>query len=84
MSALFSDTHPKVEALQIELIRQMPAWKKFAILNDLNELVKTLAITGIKQRHPDATAQELHRMLAELTLGRELAGKVYDGHERSG
>ncbi|HLA08214.1 MAG TPA: hypothetical protein VJ022_12255 [Anaerolineales bacterium] len=78
MSVLSSDTHPKMEALQIQVIRRMPAWKKISIVNDLNETVKTLAVSGIKERHPNATPQEIHRMLAELMLGAELARKVYD------
>ncbi len=77
MNALFSDTHPTEEALQIQLIRRMPAWKKLAIVNDLNETVRTLAISGIKQRHPAATPGEVRRMLAELMLGEDLARKVY-------
>lgn len=79
MSTLSSDTHPKIEAMQLELIRRMPAWKKFAIVDSLNETVKTLAISGIKQRHPEATPEQVRRMLAELMLGAELAQKVY-GH----
>jgi hypothetical protein len=78
MTALYSDTHPKMEALQIEFIRRMPAWKKISMVNDLNTTVKTLAISGIKQRHPAATPEQTHRMLAELLLGAELARKVYD------
>lgn len=56
----------------------MATWKKFAIVDDLNETVRTLAISGIQQRHPAATAAEVDRMLAELMLGAELAHKVYD------
>lgn len=78
MSALFPDTHPKMEALQIELLRRMPAWKKISIMEGLNETVKTLAISGIKQRHPAATPRQIQRILAELMLGAELARKVYD------
>jgi len=78
MSVLSSDTHPKMEALQIEFIRRMTTWKKFAIVYGLNETVKTLAMSGIKQRHPAATPQQVQRMLAELMLGAELAHKVYD------
>lgn len=55
MSALSSDTHPKIERMQIEFIRRMPAWKKFTIVDGLNETVKTLAVSGIKQYHPNAT-----------------------------
>jgi hypothetical protein len=78
MSVLSSDTHPKMEKMQIEFIRRMSASKKIAIVDGLNETVKTLAMSGIKQRHPDATPQQIQRMLAELMLGAELAQKVYD------
>lgn len=78
MSTLSSDTHPKMEALQIQIIRRMPAWKKLSIVDGLNETVKTLAISGIQQRHPNATRAQIQRMLAEQILGAELAGKVYD------
>ena len=78
MSVLSSDTHPKIEQMQIEFIRRMPLWKKFAIVDGLNETVKTLAIAGIKQRKPNATPEQIHRILAALMLGEELARKVYD------
>ncbi len=78
MSVLSSDTHPKIERMQIEFIRRMPPWKKLAIVDGLNETVKLLATTGIKQRHPDASPPQIHRMLAALMLGEELARKVYD------
>lgn len=77
MASLYSDTHPKIEELQIEFIRRMPAWKKISIVSDLNETVRTLAISGIKQRHPNATPNQILRILAELMLGAELAQKVY-------
>jgi|WetSurMetagenome_2_1015567.scaffolds.fasta_scaffold336516_2 hypothetical protein len=81
MSALFPDTDPKMEAIQIEIIRRLPAWKKIAMVDSLNETVKTLAISGLRERHPDATPQQIHRMLAELMLGADLAQKVY-GHAK--
>jgi len=64
MTALYPDTHPEMEAIQIRIIRRMPAWKKIAVVDGLNETVKTLAISGIKQRHPDATPEQVHRLLA--------------------
>jgi hypothetical protein len=78
MSVLSSDTHPKMEALQIEFIRRMTSWKKISIVDGLNETVKLMAVTGIKQRNPSATPEQIQRMLAELMLGQELARKVYD------
>lgn len=78
MTALYTDTHPDIEALQIELVRRMPVWKKVAIVDDLNATVKLLATSGIRERHPDATPQDIERLLADYMLGAELAHKVYD------
>ena len=54
MSTFSADTHPEIEQIQLEIIRRMPAWKKFALVDDLNETVKAFAISGIHQRHPSA------------------------------
>ena len=78
MSPYYSDTNPKIERMQFEIIRKMPTWKKFAAVDDLNETVKALATSGIKQRHPDASQKQIQRMLADIMLGPELASKVYD------
>lgn len=78
MSALFSDTDPKLEEFHLQLMRRMPAWKKLAVVDNLNQIVRAFAISGIKQRHPDATPARVHRKLAGLMLGEELAQKVYD------
>jgi len=64
--------------MQIEIIRNMPAWKKISIVNGLNETVKQMAVTGIIQRNPGAAPERIQRMLADLILGQELAKKVYD------
>ncbi|HEY5903576.1 MAG TPA: hypothetical protein VIU39_13560 [Anaerolineales bacterium] len=77
MSTLFPDTDPRAEQVQMEIIRRMPSWKKFAMVDDLNETVKALAISGIKARHPEATPGQIRRMLADLMLGEELAARVY-------
>ena len=76
--ALYSDTHLHIEALQIKIVRSMPAWKKLSVVDELNEMVKMMAMSGLKERHPEATPQQIHRLLAELMLGPELAQKVYD------
>ena len=78
MTSLYSDTHPEMEALQIEIIQRMPAWKKIAIVDSLNQTIRTLAVSGIKERHPEATPEQVHRMLVDLILGAELAQEVYD------
>ena len=77
MSVLFSDTHPKMEALQIQLWRQANPTRKMQMLAQLNHAARTLALTGLRSRYPQASEVELHRRLAGLLLGEELASKVY-------
>jgi len=77
MTTLFSDTSPKMQRLQIELLRQAPAWRKLQMVGQLNQTVQTLALSGLKQRHPQATPAQLRRQLADLVLGSQLARRVY-------
>lgn len=77
MSALYADTHPKMEALQIALWRQASPTQKMNMLAQLNASARLLALTGLRARYPQTTETELRRKLAELLLGEELAGKVY-------
>jgi len=77
MTALYSDTHPKMEALQIRLWRQASPTKKMNMLAQLNASARILALTGLRSRYPQATEAELRRKLAGLLLGEELARKVF-------
>jgi hypothetical protein len=77
MSKLFSDTHPKMEALQIQLWREASPTRKMEMLAQLNDSTRLLAMTGLRSQFPQANAEELRRRLAGLILGEELARKVY-------
>ena len=81
MVTLSADTSPRAEKVQIEIIRHMPSWKKLAMVDDLNETIKALAINDLKRRYPDASPEQIRRKLASLILGEELADKVH-GHAR--
>ena len=77
MNVLSSDTHPKMEALQIQFWRQASPTRKMQMLAQLNASARTLALTGLRARYPQASEIELRRRLAGLILGEELARKVY-------
>lgn len=77
MGRLSSDTHPKMEALQIKLWRQASPARKMQMLAQLNASAHTLALTGLRSRYPQASDAELRRRLAGLLLGEETARKVY-------
>jgi hypothetical protein len=77
MSPYYSDTHPKMEALQIQLLREAPPWRKMEMLVGINQAARDLALAGLRRRYPDAGESELRRRLAGLLLGEDLARKVY-------
>ena len=77
MTSLYSDTHPEMEALQIQLWRQASPTRKMSMLAQLNASARVLALAGLRSRYPRADEAELRRRLAELLLGNELAHKVY-------
>ena len=47
------------------------------MLAQLNAAAHRLALTGLRERHPQASPAELRRRLAGMLLGEELACKVY-------
>jgi len=71
------DTDPKMEALQVRLLREAPAWRKLEMMAQLNASARLLALSGLRQRFPRAGESELRRRLASLLLGEELARKIY-------
>ena len=84
MSILSSDTHPKMEALQIQLWRQASPTRKMNMLAQLNASARLLALTGLPAQYPQASEAELRFKLAVLLFGDELARKVYGeaGHAK--
>jgi hypothetical protein len=74
---LFADTRPEAEVVLIGLLRQAPAWRKLQMVDQLNQAVRLLALSGLQTRYPAATPQELRRRLADLLLGPDLAARVY-------
>jgi hypothetical protein len=72
-----SDTRPEITAMQNQLLRQASPARKLAMLGEMNETVKTLMYSGLRTRYPMDSAVKLHRRLADLILGTELAQRVY-------
>jgi hypothetical protein len=77
MTRLFSDTSSEAEAALIDLLRQAPSWRKLEMVGELNAAMRELALSGLRERYPEADSSELRRRLADLLLGAELAEKVY-------
>ena len=74
---LYNDTSPNIEQIQIEKLRQMPVWRKLALVAEMNKTVQMLAAAGLRQQYPRETAAQHRRRLATLLLGDDLATKAY-------
>ncbi len=77
MTKLFPDTRPEAEAVLIRLLREVPSWRKLEMVDQLNQSVKLMVLSGLRQRFPNENEDHLHRRLADLLLGEKLAMKVY-------
>lgn len=77
MNEIFSDTHPEIAAIQLKLLHQAGPARKLAMLGEMNQAVKVLALSGLRSRFPDDTPAMLQRRLADLILGSALASLVY-------
>jgi hypothetical protein len=76
---LSRDTSPDAERIQIELWRAMSPLRKLGLVGAISRNVQQLSLTGIRERHPDATEDECLLRLAVLKLGSDLARRAYPG-----
>ena len=74
---LGADTDSESERHQIDCWRVMAPTEKFCSVAELNAAVDTMALAGIRLRHPDASPREQFLRLACLKLGRDLALQAY-------
>jgi hypothetical protein len=79
MATLSSDTHPDAEEVQLELLRRMPPWRKMELMEAMTRMVFCLVLAGLRERHPQATEEELRLRMATLVLGPDLAARAYGG-----
>jgi len=74
----FTDTDEEAERLLLELNRGMPDWKKCELIFSLIETSRQLALAGLKERYPQADAEELKKRYAALVLDRETVLAMYN------
>src|SRR5262245_11866434 len=74
---LFSrDTAPEVRRIMIEILRKKSPAEKLAMVDDAFRSARELTMTGLRMRHPGATASELEGLYLRHLLGPEPARKV--------
>ena len=68
-----SDTSPESEAVQLELVRKMPAAKRVEKAIQLSNELLRLSKAAIRRRHPDFSEEEVGIKFVELHYGVDLA-----------
>jgi hypothetical protein len=71
------DTSPEAESVWFDLMREAPSWRKFQLIADTSQMLRDNVMAGLRLRHPNASAAELRRRLADAWLGPDLAQKAY-------
>lgn len=74
---MVSDTAPDIEKMRLEAFRQMSPQRKMQLWAQLNEDARAIAMSGLRQRYPNASPAELRRRLAGLLYGEALATAAY-------
>ena len=67
------DTDEATERYLFERLRALPPWRKAEMLSASTAAACELALSGLRQRHPTASAGELRKRFAALVLGRDAA-----------
>lgn len=77
MGVLADDTSADAQAVQLEVLRRLPARRRLEMLDDACRLSRELARVGLRRRHPGASPEVIERLLMDLVLGEELAELAY-------
>jgi hypothetical protein len=66
-------------SVQVDLYRRMPAGRKLELVFNTYRTGQSLAMAGIRMRHPQAAEGDLWWLWAREHLGEELFETVYGG-----
>lgn len=80
---LAEDTDPAAEAIQLEILRSLPPWRKLEMVQEAILASDALALAGLRSRYPEATAQEIRRRLMGLLHGEDIATRAFGPLEES-
>jgi hypothetical protein len=71
------DTDPGAHEMQRQIYVRLGARERTAVAFRLSDAVRRLAITGIRQRHPDYTDAQVQQAFARLRLGDALVRAIW-------
>ncbi|MBC8183004.1 hypothetical protein H8E88_18020 [candidate division KSB1 bacterium] len=74
---MITDNHQNTEKFLIENYRKKTFSEKMRMIKEITIACQKMALSGIKQRHPDADNKELRLRLGALWLTKETMLNVY-------
>src|SRR5215510_11515196 len=77
MKPLSEDTSPEAQEIVFQLLRDAPAAKKLWLTFDLIQTTRLLVLSGLRQRFPNATDEEIKRHLISKLLPRDNVISAY-------
>ena len=77
MAVLSADTTADVEQRQIDAWRKLSPVERMRLVADATRAVMTLALAGIRLRHPHASDRECFLRLAAIRLGADTTRQLY-------
>jgi len=72
------DTHPRMEELQVSLIRSASTAKRISSVRSLSESAIRLSRRAIKRANPDLNEKELNLKLVSYHYGENLAALLHE------
>ncbi len=72
------DTTPAARQVQLQALRRLDGPTRLRQALEMSGSAREVTLAGIRYRHPEWTAAQVHRELLRLLLGNELATRVLD------
>jgi hypothetical protein len=73
------DTTWEAAMVQLEIFRKMPGEKKLELACSMSNSLRALVASGVRDRHPEYTEDQVRLAVNRITLGEKLFREVYPG-----
>lgn len=71
-AAVSSDTSPDARQVQIEIWRRLGPSGRVALAVEMSENVRSIAMDGVRRRHPEYSGEEIRHAVFRMMLGDDL------------
>ena len=72
------DTSREALRAQYAALRRRSPTQRLALMDNLTRLARSMALEGLRRRHPGASEAEIGARFSELVLGKPLAARVLE------